>query len=409
MIKLTTRGALTDVIGECNHTLSSRDPLSLLQEQLAFDTTPPPIAHSNLPFFGGAIGYFGYDLHRRLEPFASKLQRLGEPPEMMIGIYDWCVIVDHQEKSVWLISRHQSQHSHRQRDFWLKRLKEQRAIEPLLPIIPVNVRNNTSASVYRSSFQKIQHYITEGDCYQINLTQQFQCQPKNTGWDIYKWLRITNPAPYSAYLKFGRLELMCSSPERFLQLKERTVETKPIKGTRPRGESPLEDARLKEALAHSAKDRAENLMIVDLLRNDLGKVCQTGSVITPHLFEIESFQSVHHLVSTVRGQLAQGEDAFSLLKACFPGGSITGAPKTRATEIIEEVEASRRGVYCGSIGYIGFSGEMDTNIVIRTLVLHQGLLTFSAGGGIVADSESGAEFQETYDKANALIALFQTP
>ncbi|MGQ0522272.1 MAG: aminodeoxychorismate synthase component I, partial [Betaproteobacteria bacterium] len=253
----------------------------------------------------------------------------------------------------------------------------------------------------------IHEYIRNGDCYQVNLAQRFSAEAAGVPWLAYQALRILNPAPYSAYLDTPYVQVLCASPERFLKVEDGRVETRPIKGTRPRAGHPRLDAELIEALRRSDKDRAENVMIVDLLRNDLSKNCAAGSVRVPRLFEVESFATVHHLVSTVTGELAPGRDALDLLRGCFPGGSITGAPKLRAMQIIEELEPNRRGVYCGAIGYIGFDGNMDLNIAIRTLIFSRGVIRFYAGGGIVADSREEAEYQETFDKAAAMLRLLQ--
>ncbi|MEJ2406661.1 MAG: aminodeoxychorismate synthase component I, partial [Candidatus Thiodiazotropha sp.] len=255
--------------------------------------------------------------------------------------------------------------------------------------------------------KKIKQYILDGDCYQVNFAQRFSVAAEGDPWQAYKELRQLNAAPFSAYLNTPYCQVMCSSPERFLELRNGCVETKPIKGTAPRGGDPIEDMMLADELKNSTKDQAENLMIVDLLRNDLGKVCANGSVEVPELFKLESFARVHHLVSKVSGRLAEGEDALSLLRACFPGGSITGAPKLRAMEIIEELEPHRRGPYCGSIGYVSFSGDMDSNIAIRTMVHSEGITRLSAGGGIVADSDPDTEYRETYHKASALLDLLR--
>ena len=220
-------------------------------------------------------------------------------------------------------------------------------------------------------------------------------------------MRKLSPAPYSAFLNLPQLQILCASPERFLSVKNGQVETRPIKGTRPRSNDAQLDNRLADELRNHPKDRAENLMIVDLLRNDLGRSCAAGSVRTPKLFEVESFANVHHLVSTVRGKLRAGHDAIDVMRDCFPGGSITGAPKQRAMEIIEQLEPNRRGVYCGAIGYIGFDGNMDSNIVIRTLVYSGGTIRCWAGGGLVADSQCEAEYQETLDKAAAMLELLR--
>jgi para-aminobenzoate synthetase component 1 len=269
------------------------------------------------------------------------------------------------------------------------------------------VRSNLTHERYLAALSRIEHYLREGDCYQVNFAQRFSAPAEGDPWHAYRVLRRLNGAPFGAYLQLPWCQVLCSSPERFLQVRGGRVETRPIKGTCPRGKDPVEDLLLADMLRNSAKDRAENVMIVDLLRNDLGKVCATGSVHVPGLFEVESFARVHHLVSTVRGRLAEGRSAIDLLRACFPGGSITGAPKVRAMEIIEELEPHRRGVYCGAIGYVGFDGSMDTNIAIRTLVHSDGITRLWAGGGIVADSEPEAEYRETYHKAAPLLDLLQ--
>ena len=260
---------------------------------------------------------------------------------------------------------------------------------------------------YAQAFQRIQHYIQEGDCYQVNLAMRFSAACRGNPWVAYQHLRTFNPAPYSAYLNFPQVQVLSSSPERFLKVTAGKVETKPIKGTRPRVQDAVGDATQVLELSESVKDRAENLMIVDLLRNDIGKNCEPGSVHVPRLFEIETYATVHHMVSTVRGQLLVGHGALDLLRGCFPGGSITGAPKIRAMEIIEELEPTRRGVYCGAIGYIGFDGNMDSNIAIRTLVHAGHTIRFCAGGGIVADSDAELEYQECLHKAAALLHLLE--
>jgi para-aminobenzoate synthetase component 1 len=258
---------------------------------------------------------------------------------------------------------------------------------------------------YEQAFERIRRYIVDGDCYQVNLAQRFEAQACGDPWRGYLALRHLSPAPHGAYLNLPFAQVMSVSPERFLQVRNREVETRPIKGTRPRAVDPRLDAERAQALAASAKDRAENVMIVDLLRNDLAKNCRLGSVHVPRLFAVESFAGVHHLVSTVRGELAQGRDALDLLRGCFPGGSITGAPKVRAMQIIEELERYRRGIYCGCIGYLGDDGAMDTSIAIRTLVHRAGTVRYWAGGGIVADSVAAEEYQETLDKAGCFFEL----
>jgi len=282
---------------------------------------------------------------------------------------------------------------------------------PMAPVVPQpfrvtgEVRSNMDRATYAAGFARIKDYIRNGDCYQVNFAQRFSAPAEGDGWTAYRRLRELNPAPFAAYINTPYGQALSSSPERLLKLDARRVETKPIKGTRPRGDTPEGDSAMAEELAGSRKDQAENLMIVDLLRNDIGRVCRPGSIAVPKLFDIESYATVHHLVSTVAGELATDRDAFDLLRACFPGGSITGAPKIRAMQIIEELEPHRRGLYCGSIGYIGFDGNMDVNITIRTLVYNRGEIRCWAGGGIVHDSDVDAEYQETFDKAEAMLRL----
>ena len=268
-----------------------------------------------------------------------------------------------------------------------------------------SVRSSFDRAAYDRAFAKVQAHIRAGDCYQVNLTQRFSARVRGDSWAAYERLRIANPAPFSAYLNYPFGQVLSSSPERFLRVHGQNVLTQPIKGTRRRGFNPADDAALAAELRSSGKDRAENVMIVDLLRNDLGKNCAPGSVKTTKLFEVESFANVHHLVSSVEGEPLAGRHAVDLLRGCFPGGSITGAPKIRAMQIIEECEPQRRSVYCGAIGYIGFDGAMDTNIAIRTLVRCGDSIHAWAGGGIVADSDVDAEYQECFDKASGLLAV----
>ncbi len=283
-----------------------------------------------------------------------------------------------------------------------------RAVAPRDPFrVTGPVRCNLSRDDYGAAFRRVRRYIRAGDCYQVNLARRFHAPARGDAWWAYRALRRTNPAPFSAFVTTPHGQVLSASPERFLQLRDGRVETRPIKGTRPRGDTPEQDAWLAADLAASPKDRAENLMIVDLLRNDLGRVCALGSVGVPCLFQVESYPTVHHLVSTVTGHLAPGADACGLLRACFPGGSVTGAPKIRAMEIIEELEPHRRGVYCGAIGYLGFDGGMDTNIAIRTLVYNRGEIRCWAGGGIVYDSREQAEYDETLHKAAPLLRLLE--
>jgi para-aminobenzoate synthetase component 1 len=402
---LVTRGTLTEIRAGQSITLSPQDPFTLVRQALGEISPPLP----GLPFCGGAIGYFGYDLARRLERLPEHAMDAENIPEMVIGIYGWAVVVDHHERRTFLVGQGRNSALDSRWPHLVKAFSQIHTIGWQQPDFYVlgGVASNLDRARYGRVFDRIQHYIREGDCYQVNLAQRFSAHCAGNPWAAYQLLRLFNPAPFSAYLNFPHVQVLSSSPERFLKITGRVVETKPIKGTRPRSPEPLEDAAKAQELRNSLKDRAENLMIVDLLRNDIGKNCTPGSVRVPKLFEIESYATVHHLVSTIRGRLAEGRDALDLLRGCFPGGSITGAPKIRAMEIIEELEPHRRGIYCGAIGYIGFDGNMDSNIAIRTLVHSDNTIRFWAGGGIVADSDQEQEYQECYHKAAALLNLLE--
>lgn len=403
-ITVTSQLGFTTVSRGEEHTqYVQHDPFQILNAVLA----DYPQARSDFPFCGGAIGYFAYDLGRYVEHIPAIALNAEGIPDMCVGIYDWAVIVDHREQRTFLLSYgYDAQTKTRWHE--LCRLFQQ----PFIPLpsefkVTTPVASNLDEAAYASRFQKVKRYITEGDCYQVNLAQRFSAQAEGDAWQAYQHLRKISPAPFMAYMNFPQLQVLSGSPERFLQLVGHHVETRPIKGTRPRAEDAKQDKWNADELSASLKDRAENLMIVDLLRNDISKNCELGSVRADRLFALESFANVHHLVSTVTGQLAKNKTAVDLLRGCFPGGSITGAPKLRAMEIIEELEPNRRGVYCGAIGYIGFDGNMDTNIAIRTAIYSGNEIRFWAGGGIVADSEAQKEYRETWDKASSMLQLMQ--
>ena len=402
-VRLVTRGPLTEIYGDTIE-LSRADPFVLLRQALAFD----PACGGDVPFSGGAIGYFGYDLARRIERLPATAEDAERIPEMAVGIYDWAVVVDHLERRAWLAGQGRDPETDIKWGSLVERLSSpppEKTRAPFRILSPV--ASNLTHDAYAGAFRRIRGYIHDGDCYQVNLAQRFAAAAAGDPWLAYQRLRIINPAPYSAYLNTPYAQILSASPERFLKVEGGRVETKPIKGTRPRAGHARLDAELVEALRASEKDRAENLMIVDLLRNDLSKSCAPGTVKVPKLFDVESYATVHHLVSTVTGELRADRDALDLLRGCFPGGSITGAPKLRAMQIIEELEPLRRGVYCGAIGYAGFDGNMDVNIAIRTLVHSHGTVRFWAGGGIVADSRLEDEYQETFDKAAAMLKLLE--
>lgn len=400
-ITLQTYGNITTIESSAGQIISEEDPFSVLKQQLG----PALPSIGDLPFNGGAIGYFAYDLARRLEKLPALAEDAEHLPEMAVGIYRWAVVVDHHRQQSWLVGYgldYDLQLSLQQQFSHLPELAESADFKVLQA-----PRANMDQAAYDQAFQRIKHYLQEGDCYQVNLTQRFSSPCQGNPWFAYQSLRQVNAAPFSAYLNLPDAQVLSSSPERFLKVTAGSVETKPIKGTRPRKAETIDDQRQMAELASSSKDRAENLMIVDLLRNDIGKSCHTGSVRVPELFAIESYTTVHHLVSTITGELAAGQHALDLLRSCFPGGSITGAPKIRAMEVIEELEPQRRGIYCGAIGYIGFDGNMDTNIAIRTLVHNQNTIRFWVGGGIVNDSRVEEEYQECFDKAAALLQVLE--
>lgn len=401
VITLSTSGDLTEILAPAGNQISREDPFGLVRDFLGRQPEP----QGDLPFMGGAVGYFGYDLARRLEHLPSIAQDAEKLAEMQIGIYDWAVVVDHQQQRTFLASYGRAPLTRQHWGDLVALFTSQGETSNTAFRVTSPVVSNMSQASYTDAFQAIQRYILEGDCYQVNLAQRFSAQAEGDAWAAYQALRQQSPAPFSAFLNLPRVQILCASPERFLQLRRGLVETRPIKGTRPRSNDPVQDRANAEQLRNSAKDRAENLMIVDLLRNDIGKNCVPGSVHAERMFELESFANVHHLVSTVTGRLAPGHTALHLLRGAFPGGSITGAPKLRAMQIIEELEPHRRGVYCGAIGYIGFDGNMDTNIAIRTAVYSHGSVRFYAGGGIVADSEAGQEYAETLDKAANMLQL----
>ncbi len=386
------------------------DPFHILQ-RLISQYSLASSGHS--PFPGGAVGYFGYDLCH----FVEKLPRNSfddlQLPDCYLGFYDLVVTFDHLTGKLFISSSglpEKEPYRRRERAKW--RLEETLDIlnrdsrEDLSVNEEYNIAeigSNFSRSDYLGAVERAKEYIRAGDIFQVNLSQRFVCSRMTLPFIIYEKLRRINPAPFASFLKFPELSIAGASPERFLRISGRRVQTRPIKGTRPRGRDDLEDKELARELLESEKDKAELIMIVDLERNDLGRVCKYGSVSVPKLITLETYPTVFHLVSTVEGVLKEDKDHIDCLRACFPGGSITGAPKIRAMEIIDELEPNQRGVYTGSIGYIGFNGETDLNIVIRTMVMAGEKIYFHAGGGIVADSDPATEYEETLHKAKALI------
>lgn len=392
---LTTHDNETRVCEGEIRTTTTDDPLKVLQQALDRANIHP--SHSNnLPFQGGALGLFGYDLGRRFESLPEIAQRDVDLPDMAVGIYDWALIVDHQHQRISLLS-HGDVNA---RLAWL----DSQQIAPQQDFQLTSAwQSNMNREQYGEKFRQVQEYLHSGDCYQVNLAQRFHATYSGDEWQAFVQLNQANRAPFSAFLRLEQGVILSLSPERFILCDGGEIQTRPIKGTLPRLSDPQEDSKQAEKLANSPKDRAENLMIVDLMRNDIGRVAVPGSVKVPELFVVEPFPAVHHLVSTITARLPEQLHTSDLLRAAFPGGSITGAPKVRAMEIIDELEPQRRNAWCGSIGYLSFCGNMDTSITIRTLTAVNGQIYCSAGGGIVADSQEEAEYQETFDKVNRIL------
>ena len=405
LVTLTTLDETTHIhhVATNRHEQSKKDPLTLVKNLQAKIFPNSPDTCDGLPFHGGALGYFSYDLGRRFETLPSQAAKDIPLPEMAVGLYQQAVIFDHQKQSCFLVCPEQlRKQTEKDIQSWLQ--DNGRSTSPAFALT-CDWHSNMDRAAYAEKFNRVQDYLRSGDCYQINLAQRFSAGYRGDEFNAYLALREQNRAPFSAFMRFEQSAVLSISPERFLRLDQGKVQSKPIKGTRARSNDEAIDKANAEALRQATKDRAENLMIVDLLRNDISKTCRPGSVQVPELFAIESFPAVHHLVSTVEGELAQGFDGSDLLRGAFPGGSITGAPKIRAMEIIDELEPHRRSVYCGSIGYLSTCGNMDTSITIRTLICHDQHIHCWAGGGIVADSKVDCEYQETFDKVEKILPV----
>ncbi|MFQ3339311.1 MAG: para-aminobenzoate synthetase component 1 [Colwellia sp.] len=419
---LTTQGNSTEIFftdlyypENSSSEKSTDDPLLLLK-QLQEKLFKAPTTHQFLPFLGGALGYFAYDLGRRFEPLPNVSKQDINLPEMAVGLYERAVIFDNISATFYLVCAEDQRDDIESSLISLtnvaKQLDQANSFH-----LQTSWQANMDKASYIEKFNKVRSYLLSGDCYQINLAQRFSALYQGDEFEAYLALKKANKAPFSAFIRLDNAAILSVSPERFLQLSQGKVQSKPIKGTMPRSDNKVQDAKNAEILRHSNKDNAENLMIVDLLRNDISRSCQAGTVKVPKLFDIESFPAVHHLVSTVEGTLSNDKHATDLLRSAFPGGSITGAPKIRAMQIIEELEPHRRSVYCGSIGYLSNCGNMDTSITIRTLICqpskssgngsinNQKTIHCWAGGGLVADSTAQSEYQETFDKVNCILPV----
>ncbi len=395
---------------------TTEDPFFFLKKLLSEYTIDDQMPGSP-PFKGGAAGYLGYDMGRLIEKFPQKALNELSIPDCYFGFYSLIVIADHVEKKLWAAATGFPETTGR-----LQRFKAEEDIRQIAsyfynmagnyfensPLKSYKPESNFTKESYCRTVSKIKNYISSGDVYQVNLSQRFVCRSDIPPLSLYKSLQEISPAPYSCFFNCGDFQIVSASPERFLRISADLIETKPIKGTRPRAGTKAQDRRFRKELISSTKDRAELLMIIDLERNDLGKVCKFGTVKAYPLFTVEAYRDVYHLVSTVRGRIDSAKfDIMDCIKACFPGGSITGAPKIRAMEIIEEIEPCRRNLYTGAIGYLGFNGEADLNIAIRTLIYNDGFYRFNLGGGVVADSEPESEFDETLSKGRVFFEILE--
>jgi para-aminobenzoate synthetase component I len=422
---LKTRGSEISVTRAGVTNRSTGDPFHAMEKLLgAFRTESGPYP---VPFMGGAVGFLSYDLGRSIEKMPSLAGDDLMMPECCLGFYDSVAAFDHQTGAVYIASTGLPE-----TDGEKRRVRARRRLDGLKRLLtgvsskadiggPASmaglsghVRGSFTRERYLRAVERARRYIIDGDIFEVNLSQRFEADLGVHPYELYRRLREVNPAPFACYLGFDEVKVVGASPERFLRKTGDLVETRPIKGTRRRGKTPAEDDRLARELTASVKDNAENMMIVDLERNDLGRVCEYGSVRVTGLAALETYPTVFHLTSTVQGRLRRDRGPVDLLRATFPGGSITGAPKVRAMEIIEELEPTRRSIYTGSIGYLGFDGNVDLNIVIRTFLVKASGGAFSrayfqAGGAVVYDSDPAEEYEETLDKARALFSALGAP
>ncbi|MDR3540053.1 MAG: aminodeoxychorismate synthase component I [Desulfosporosinus sp.] len=381
------------------------------------------VHHSPFPFSGGAVGFLSYDLKNEIESLPNSAENDLKLPLWRFAWYDGIVIYDHLQRKYWITAcgidengtcHSELAHARIERleqllySFVPEQLSEREDLDDLTTQPHSAINPSVSHEQYLADLKRVIDYIYAGDIYQANLTQRFSMAWEGDAWQLYSQLHRQNPSPFAAFLPYADFQVLCSSPERFIQIMpDGKIETRPIKGTRPRGDSPSEDQVQAAELQNSPKDRAELTMIIDLERNDLGRICEFGTVKVRDLIALEKYPTVWHLASTITGQLLKGLKPSDIIQAVFPGGSITGAPKIRAMEIIEEMEPYKRGLYTGSIGYMGFDGAWDLNIVIRTIFLKDGQAFINVGGGIVADSIPESEYYETLDKAKALFRVLK--
>ncbi len=372
--------------------------------RLALQELGPAQVELELPFIGGLMGFFSYEFGRSLEKnLSQQTTRDLDVPTAQLGLYSWACISDHHHQTSQLVfhpatPEHECQRLIETFSSQVISWPPPQDFQLLTPFVA-----DQTADTYQQAIERIQAYIQAGDCYQVNYAQRFQAPCRGNPWHAYQQLRTACPTPFAGYLTLKNGAVLSLSPERFLHVRQGYIETRPIKGTRPRHSDPQQDQALANALCSSLKDRAENLMIVDLLRNDLGRSCQIGSIRVPECFTLESYPNVHHLVSCITGILDSNKDTLDLLAGSFPGGSITGAPKIRAMQIIDELEPTARSVYCGSLLYLDVRGEMDSSIAIRSVLINHHHAYCWGGGGIVMDSDWQSEYQESISKIRVLM------
>ena len=361
--------------------------------------------NTELPIISGAIGYFSYEYGRKLMEVDSAKEDLVSIPDAVLVFYDFYIIEDRQEQRTYLIANGITGEAAKLMDEMETRINGKPVYmqKESDTEYPIEVLPNFAKDEYKQAVDRMIRYIIEGDIYIVNMTQQLTVKSDKVPLDVFYDLRENNPSPFGGYFDYGDFQIVCASPERFLKMQKGHVNTRPIKGTRKRGETPEEDMLMRTELENSEKDKSELLMIVDLERNDLNRVCNPGSVKVTELFTVEEYATVFHLVSDIEGDLEESKNVMDLLEAAFPGGSITGAPKYRAMEIIDEMENNKRNLYTGSIGYLTLDGDCDFNIVIRTALHIDGKYYLGAGGGITAESDLEFEYEETLQKAKAVL------
>ncbi|MBU0533684.1 MAG: aminodeoxychorismate synthase component I [Candidatus Omnitrophica bacterium] len=395
------KGRKTSLITNGQETHKTGNPFNILRE-IYTEQSGKQNLPSSLPFTGGMLGYFGYDMGFTLEKIHQQTTDDLNLPDCILPFYDWVLYWDHKTKESFILWINTPQDKKNRIKELLKNPTRLKKSNESLYNNSSELKSNFKKDAYLNAILKAKDYIKKGDIFQVNLSQRFSCQYNSSPFELFEKLAFINPAPFSAFLNFPEVSVISASPERFLYLKANKIHTRPIKGTRPRGKNKEEDKRLAKELLNSPKDRAELIMIIDLERNDLGKFCYYGSVGVKELVALETNPTVFHTVSTVEGKVVDGITPVDCVKHSFPGGSITGAPKVRSMEIIEELEPTKRNIYTGAIGYISFNRRMDLNISIRTIIIKNKTAYFQVGGGIVADSNPELEYEETLHKGKAL-------